>query len=223
MTTPSADALLDELNGKPPAAGADAMPPMIDEAPEAAPDRDRQLTVGPKPALSPAKRADAQHSTAAGGAGYRVKLVGEYLAHSVDGKGKVKKPYTVEVNVAKLDGCLSIINNKLIKPALSQKYPDFVAVRTCSIEEQSPLSPSTPKSRNLAYMNREELEEYVRSSEPPIPIDLATFSDVIQLREAVIDYVQTPKGFEEREKHRQEQRTGDVEIAKLNPGLNVGK
>ena len=226
---PSADDLMAELNGAPAPKTAktakpdpDAMPPMIDKGFVGAPKREDELTV-PEPARrSAVQRADAVHATSAGGQGYRVRVKGEYLAAAPGGKGKIKMPYELEVNVAKLEGCLSVIKNKLIKPALRAKFPDFAAERTCAIVETTPLNAQTPKSRNLAYMDRADLEDYIASAEPAIPIDPREYHDVTHLRDAIIDYTQTPSGFAEREAERQAKRAEDREVADLNPGLAIG-
>jgi hypothetical protein len=214
----SQDKLLAELNGGSP------MPPMIDEAPTAAPSRENELTVPAPSKPSPVAAADAVHATRAGGKGYRVRVKGEYYALGAEGRGKVKRPYTAEFNLASLDKALSIIKNKLLTLALKKAHPDFAADRTCFIVDATPLSPATPKSNNLAYMDRGQLEEYVRASAPRIPIDPSpeNYPDVTHLREAIIDYIQTPDGFAEREKERQEKRAEDRELAALNPGLEVG-
>ena len=215
------DPILAALNGADP-----VMPPMIDPAPPAAPTREAQLTI---PVISsvtdPVQSADALHATKHGGRGYKIRVKGEYYAQNPDGRGKIKKPYAAEFNVAQLDGALSVIKNKLIKFALTKKYPDFAAERTCYVMEAIPLNAATPKSNNLAYMDREQLIQYIAQSNPKIPIDLSSpdsYLDVTQLREAVIDYVQTPDGFAARERVRQEKRAEDRELAILNPDLAIG-
>ncbi len=202
------------------------MPPFIDAAPQAAPNRATELTVAP-PSLhtSRVQAADAQHATRFGGRGYKIRVKGEYYAPAPSGAhGKIKKDYTAEFNVTQLDGALSIIKNKLLKLALTKKYPDFIADRTCYIIDATPLNAATPKSNNLAYMDRDQLESYVLMSQPRIPInpDSESYPDVTHLREAIIDYIQTPDGFKEREALRQEKRAEDRELALLNPELSVG-
>ena len=153
-----------------------------------------------------------------------MRLVGEYYAVNPAGKGKIKKPYDITVNVPKLEGCHSLIKNKLLKAALTRKYPDFSAPRGAGrIESAIPLNAATPKSQNLAYMDRHSLEVHVQGSHPRIPIDLTAYADgpegTIALREAVIDYVQNPEGFAEREAERQANRAEAAALAALNPEL----
>ena len=214
MTAPtSADALLDQLNGDlPPLAPGEAAP-----VPPAS--RDSELTVGAAPAPSPVQAADAAHSTRAGGKGWLVKVKGEFLAPAPDGRRKVKKPYEAEFGLPNLDAALSNIRKNLLEPKLRKMFPDFAAVYTAKIVGTRPLSPETPLSNNLAYMNREQLEAHVKSIRAPI--DLAAYPDVTDLRDAVIDYTQTPSGFEAREKARQSDRAAKSELAALNPDIDV--
>lgn len=243
--TQDADALLAELNGSAAKPDPDALPAFVagDEGAQVpGQSRTAELEVPLAPKPSPARAADAVHSTAAGGSGYKVKVAGEYFAADPASRGKVKKPYEAEFNVARLEGCLSLIKNRLLKQTLLKKYPDFVADRTCYIVSQQPLGPNVPKSRNLAFMNREDLEGFAKTGR--IPVDLGTFEPgdhgTAELRESVIDFVQNPdpvrpdaKGvntvrpgdpgtFLARETLRQAKRAEDRELRALNPGLDVG-
>lgn len=236
------DDLLAQLNGKP---AADGMPAFVKgEGLTPAPSRDSELEVHAAPKLSAVAAADAQHSTAAGGSGYRVRVHGEYFALNADGKGKIKKAYAnLTFNVTRAEGCLSVIKNKMLKAALRKLDPNFTADRTCFIDSVTPLSAATPKSRNLAYMDRAGLDAYVLESSPRIPIDVAAYpvddEGTAALRESIIDYVQNPdpvrpdeKGvntvspgdpgtFLFRERERRAHLAEDRELALLNPGLNV--
>jgi len=165
------------------------------------------------------KAADAVHATKAGGKGWRVVVKGEYLALAAGGRGKVKRDYEAEFVLPNLDAALSIIKNKLLDSALRKKYPDFVAARTNKIVDARPLSPETPASRNLQYMNRAQLEAHVQEIRAPISIQ--DYPDVTDLRDAVIDYTQTPKGFAEREALRQKDRAEDRELRALNPEIEL--
>lgn len=209
------DDLMKELNGE--------LPPLApgEVAPTPAPSRDEQLTVpGPiKP--SAARAADAVHSTRSGGSGWRVKVKGDYFAQSPEGRGKVKKDYEAEFNLPNLDAALSVIKNKLLAPTLRKKYADFVRARTCRIIDALPMSPNTPATRNLQYMNREQLMEHVAAVRAPI--DPEAYVDVTDLRDAVIDFTQTPKGFEDREARRQKDRAETAALAALNPDITVGQ
>ena len=228
------------LNGGAP----EGMPPYAPGSIPGAPPipRDTELTVRTAPAaLSPLKAADAQHSLAVGGVGYRVDVRGEYFANNPDGKGKIKRPYELSFNVAKAEGAPSVIKNKLLLAALKKKHPDAVRHRTFYVIKMAPRSASTPKSNNLAYMDRGQLEQYVSFAGVPVAIGSYAKTDegTTHLREAVIDFVQNPdpvrlddKGrntviagdpgtFLAREKERQEKREGDAELRALNPDLDL--
>lgn len=230
------DAAVAALNGDAP-----GMPPFIDPPGAAAPTRDAQLTINPAAPLSPLQEADVKHSIAAGGAGYRFDIHGEYYASNPDGKGKIKRSYTLSFNVPRAEGAPSIIKNKLLLPALRKKYPDAVRHRTFYVGKVVPRNAGTPKLNNLAYMDREQLEQYALFAS--VPVDLKSYpqTDVgtTSLRESVIDFVQNPdpvrldeKGkntvkpgdpgtFIARERERQEKRVGDDELRALNPDLDL--
>lgn len=215
MPTPQVDDLMKELNGE-----SDAPPEgkWVGEAPTPAPTRDEELTVGAaKAPPSITRQMDAQFATNQGGHGYKVNLKGEYLAESSTGKGKIRKEFEISVNLPKLDAALSIIKNRLLKPAMKKKYPDFIVERTVYVVDATPLSPATPKSNNLAYMDFDQLKTY--AAQVRAPIDPAAYFDVIHLRDAIIDWTQTPDGFKDREAVRQAARAEEREIAALNPGL----
>jgi hypothetical protein len=239
--TQAAPADLDDalamLNGDAP-----GMPPRVDPAPRAAPQRDSELTVSTTAPMTPLQKADAKHSLAAGGIGYRIDIKGEYYANNPEGRGKIKRPYELSFNVGKAEGAPSIIKNKLLPVALKKKYPDAVRHRTFHVIRVVPRDPAkTPKSNNLAYMDREQLEQYV--SFASVPVDLSTYEKTDEgttnLREAVIDFVQNPdpvrldeKGkntvspgdpgtFIFRERERQAKREGDRELRELNPDLDL--
>lgn len=217
--TESTDDLMAVLNG-------DAnMPPRVDPAPAASPARADELRVNVAPApLPPTLAADARHSLKAGGRGYAVKVRGLYFANNPNGKGKVKLPYEVSINVAQLDGAKSTIKNKLLLPALKRKYADAVRHRTFHVVSAKALTPDTPAPDSLDYLERPALEQYARQVK--VPIDLSAYSPsdagTTGLREALIDHRQNPKGFSEREAERAKKRREDAELAALNPDLVVG-
>ncbi len=240
MTTANAavdeDAILSMLNGETP-----GMPPMIDVPGAAAQPRDAELTVRPQAQPSATQAADKIHSLAAGGTGYRVDVRGEYFANNPEGKGKIKRNYELSFNVAKAEGALSVIKAKLLLPALKKKHPDAVRHRTCYVVRVTPRSAGTPKSNNLAYMDREQLEQYVGFAN--VTVDLTNYpktdEGTTQLRESIIDFVQNPdsqardeKGdlivrpgssgsFLARERERQTKWSSDRELAELNPDLEL--
>lgn len=208
------DDLLAQLNGG-------GMPPFVDSAPAPAPSRAEELRVKTPQASSPVEKADAAHATKAGGKGWRIVVKGEYLTQDPAGRGKIKKPYEVSFNLPHLyDGAaLSVIKNKLLDPALRKKYPDFVVVRTNKIATATPLSVETPLSNDIQFMNRAQLVAHVGHIRAPI--NCADYKDDADLRDALIDYVQTPDGFEKREAERLKARSIDAELAALNTDLEV--
>ena len=236
------DPILAELNGdsKP----NQDLPPFVGGVgPEAAPERESELTITPRAPTSRVRTADAVHSTQAGGAGYAVEVEGEYYADNPsDPRGhKGRKPFKLSFNVPRLEGCQALIKNKLLLQALRRKYPDARRQRTFSIVSSKPLNPATPRSRNLAYMDRVQLEDYVLAESPQLPIRLDTYAKdnagTIALRESIIDYIQNPDPqgrdkngdlvtkpgdpgtFLFRERERQRSRIEDQELRALNPDL----
>lgn len=206
--------LLDQLNGD------DApMPPLApgEVAPAAAASRDAALTVS-QPPKTAVEAANAKHATKSGGEGFLVVVTGTYYA-LVDAsgakRGKIEKPYSEEFTLPSLDAALSTIKNKLLDNRLRKKYPDFVGVRTHRIKDARPKDPRAPGSNNLQYMDRPALEAYVKQAK--VPVDVAAYPETADLRDAVIDYTLTPKGFAEREAVRQKSRAEDLELKRLNP------
>ncbi len=207
--TPS---IIAELNG-------DVLPLAPGEAPlEHDAPRDAQLTVKVKAAPSKVAAMDAIHSTKAGGDGYRVRVQGEYLAEAPGGKGKVAKPFEIEVNLPSLDGALSVIKNTILARAVKKKYPDAIKPRGAGrIVHAHPLTPSTPQTRNLQYMDHDNLVLYVK--QVGAPLDPSDYPDVVDLRDAVIDWTQNPKGFEAREAVKLGERKLHAGVADMNPDL----
>lgn len=235
--------LLAQLNGQAPKNDPDALPGFVGgETLDKGPSQEEQLEVHDAPAPSPIAAADAVHATVAGGKGYEVTVAGTYFAQDpTNPKGKTKKPYKISFNVPRLEGCRSLIKNHLLGPALRKLHPDFITDRTIEIVGQRPLGPDTAKSRNLGYMNREELEGHVKSHRVPVVLNTFAKNDrgTTQLRESIIDYVQNPdpvrrdkqgnnlvrpgdKGtFLARERERQQKRIEAMELAALNPGVEI--
>lgn len=168
-------------------------------------------------APSPVKSMDAKHSTKVGGKGFAVTVRGEYYAPADVAGKKVKRPYSVTVNLPHLTGALSLIKNHLLLPAIKAKHPEALGFHTHEIEKAVPLSPETSESSNIQYMSMDRLRRYVEDHN--VPVEVADYSDVVDLRSAVVDYTLNPKGFEEREKLRQAERKQKAELAALNPGL----
>lgn len=212
MTNDPADDLLAQLNSAPPKT---EMPPMVDAAPPPGLSREEELSATLPAAASPVAAADAVHSTRSGGAGYRVVVKGEYRAHIPGDKAKMAKPYEAAFNLPELKGALSVIKNKLLDNYLKKKYPDFASVRTQEIVDATPLDPRTPAPDSLLYMNFDALKTYARQARAPL--NPSQYHDVAHLRAALIDWKQTPKGFEKREAQRQAERKEDAALAAMNP------
>lgn len=166
------------------------------------------LDVKPEPAKAP---RDAK--------GYRVAVRGEYFAFAPGGgREKVKKPFNAAFNLPSLDGALGVIRGRLLDKYLNKKYTDFVSARTCCIVSATPLSDATPESTNLRYMPAERLLRYIEDHK--VPIDPALYGeDEAGLRASVIDFVQNPKGFPEREARRVDSMKADRALAELNPDI----
>jgi hypothetical protein len=215
------DALLTELMGQavdgetvPGQASVSVVEP-IDKGPQDDPlDVDPSRTAGP---VSAVRTSDAVHSTKAGGRGYEVVVEGEYFS-KIPGElsAKDKKPYRITVNLPSLDKALASLKKVLLPRLLPKLHPDYTGVRTINIVSARPLTPETPAAMHLQFMPKEALEKYI--AEQRVPVVAKDYSDVTHLREAVIDYVLNPKGFEEREIRRQKVRAEEAELLKLNPG-----
>lgn len=210
--------LLGELKGSPVPALAAGMT-VVDEQDNSELKRNPLEIPAPAP-LTAVQKADEKHSTKAGGSGYSVKVRGDYYAPSKDQPGKkVKNKYEVDVNLPSLDNALSVIRSYLVAPAIRRnpKYADFSSVRTCEIVSVTPLSASTPDSRNLQFMSREGLEAFI--SDQNAPIDPKEYEDLGDLRRSVIDFQLNPRGFEDREVKRRKERKLKAELAAMNPEL----
>lgn len=202
--------------------GSNASGTLIDAAPDNSANlRDPLETVPEFPLKTPAiVKADAVHSTKAGGKGYAVTVKGDYYAPSVDQPGKkVKKPYEVVVNVPSLDSAMSIIRRQLLTPAIMKLDPQCSGPRTYEIVSARPLSAQTPESTNLQFMPRHALESHIALIKAPIRP--SEYADVTVLRAAVIDFSVNPTGFEKREAEKQALRAETDALALLNPDLVV--
>ena len=174
-----------------------------------APNPNTELEVHPLPVKSHVQAADAEHATEHGGEGFALTIAGQ--AYTKDEKGnKAEKPYRVTINVAKLEGAMSLLR-KLPKnggesflDATVRKVvgPTFRGVRTYNPEGAVPRNPGkTPAPSNLQYMTLEQLKGVVRERKAPIKIE-DYGNEVVALREAVVDFFLNPKGFAEREAKR---------------------
>ena len=170
---------------------------------------------------SAAKRAAEQAEAAAiakGTAvkGYAITVEGDYAVASIEVPGKkMKKQYSITVNVPELEGALSTIKNKLLDKVLKMKYPGYLTYYTHEIVDTKPLTADTPPAANVAYMNLLQLQGHVRDQR--LPIDVEKYgADVKNLRAAVVDCVLNPGGFVEREAKRLVSIAEDKALEKLN-------
>lgn len=176
------------------------------------------LDVAPRPKQgSLVKQADAKFSTRAGGKGYRVVVGGDYYTRSADSSGKVLKPFELAFNLPHLEAALSTIVSKLLLSALQKNYPGVINFRTHTIISATPLTPDTPPTTSLQFMDRERLERYIQDN--GVPIDPNVYEDVVHLREAVIDHKLNPKDFDKREARRRAARAEMAELLAMNPDL----
>lgn len=177
------------------------------------------LDVTPVTSSAPSiQKSDAVHSTkVAGGKGYRVVVVGDFYRLAKEGKGKVADRYELAFNLPALEGALSKIVGKLLLPALQKRYPGAIGYRTHEVKSAEPLTPDTPPTNSLQFMDRERLERYIVDN--GVPIAPADYDDVLVLREAVIDHKLNPKDFEKREARKQAERAETRELMALNPEL----
>lgn len=214
---PTTNSLLEELNGKPGITEAN-----VSEPKESTRD---PLDVAQPPSAGPtAAKSDAVHSIKVpGGKGYRVVVVGDYYRPAKEGKGKVLARYELAFNLPYLvspdgkTGALGIIVGKLLLPALQKKYPGAIGYRTHEVIKAEALTPDTPPTTSLQYMDRERLERYIADNS--VPIKASEYPDDAVLREAVMDHKLNPKGFEEREAVKQADRRSTAELLAMNPDL----
>ena len=224
------DPLLAELQGLPTERGGSVNPishlpgatATVSVGPEAKPDAYLPSPIDPldvkdKEPESAVKSADAVHSIAAGGKGYRVNVQGDYYVPAPHGaKGKITKRYDLNFVLPSVDKALVVIVTKLLRPALRKMDPNSMGFRTHELISVEPLG-GAPAPKHLALMNRDALEAHIQAHD--LPIKPSEYAEVTHLRDAVIDLTQNPKGFEAREAVRQKERAEFEELRKLNPGL----
>jgi hypothetical protein len=167
---------------------------------------------------APKKKSAAKRAAEQGTAvkGYAITVEGDYAVASTEVPGKkMKKQYSITVNVPELEGALSTIKNKLLDKVLKMKYPGYLTYYTHEIVDTKPLTADTPPAANVAYMNLAQLQNHVRDQR--LPIDVEKYgSDVKNLRAAVVDCVLNPGGFVEREKKRLVSIAEDKALEALN-------
>ncbi len=152
---------------------------------------------------------------------FQVKVVGQYIARSgVMEKEKIKKNYEITGNLPTLTGALSIVKNKLLNAALTQKYEDYITYLTYHIVEIVPLSESAKTEMAKAeinFMDRSSLVRYIKDHALPVKADY--YPELFKLREAVQYAKDDPKGYEAHFALREPDLRLDLEMAKCNPQL----
>lgn len=147
--------------------------------------------------------------------GYKITVEGEYYEHSKEIKGKKNiAKYKIDVVLPSLEGALSVIKNKLLDKMLKMKYPGYSSFRTHVITDVVPLTNDMPESNDIQYMTEKRLHDFIAFKKLPIVVE--NYSTLNELREAVIDCVLNPKGFEKREEARLSERKQDKELMELN-------
>ena len=152
---------------------------------------------------------------------FQVKVVGQYVARSgVMEKEKIKKNYEITGNIPSLTGALSVVKNKLLDAALSQKYEDYITYLTYHIVEITPLTESAKTDMAKAeinFMDRTSLIAYIK--EHALPVKHEFYPELFKLREAVQYAKDDPKGYEAHFALRESDLRLDLEMAKCNPQL----
>lgn len=173
---------------------------------------------------------------------FLVKVVGTYVARSsIMEKEKVKKNYEVEGNIPSINAALSVVKNKLLGPALTKKYPDYITFLTYHIIEITPLDDKARDQMNKAeihFMDRPTLLRYIKDNntgacvletrdacgavvdEKDMPqVNPTYYPSLFKLREAVQYAKDDPKGYQRHFQIHEPDLRLDLEMAKCNPDL----
>ena len=152
---------------------------------------------------------------------FRVKVTGEYVARSgIMEKEKVKKNYEIEGNIPTTYAALSIVKNKLLGPALTKKYPDYVTFLTYHIIEITPLddkSKEEMRAQEVIFMSREDLLLYIRDNGLKVQPDY--YPNLFRLREAVLFAKEDPDGYAKHFLLKEPELKLDLDMAACNPDL----
>ena len=152
---------------------------------------------------------------------FRVKVEGLYIARSPNSeKEKIKKPYVIEGNIPSLNSALSVVKNKLLGPALTKKYPDYVQFLTHHISEITPLDLSSQEEMARAevqFMDKPTLLRFIKDN--ALPVDANFFPSLFDLREAVQEAKDDPEGFKRRFELKKPDLILSAQIAQANPEL----
>lgn len=169
---------------------------------------------------------------------FRVKIQGFYVARSgTMDKERIKKAYEIEGNIPTIRAALSIVKNKLLAPALSKKYPDYVTYLTYHIVEITPLDEKSQAElgkAEIAFMDRPTLIKYCKENaigvfhadkeedqefDNPKGLDARYFPDLFKLREAVEHAKEDAKGFSKWFFTHKDDLEMDLQMAAANPDL----
>ena len=152
---------------------------------------------------------------------FKVKVVGQYVARSgIMEKEKIKKNYEIEGNIPTLTAALSIVKNKLLGPALSAKYPDYVTFLTYHIVEITPLDAASVEQMAKAeinFMDRPTLIRFIKDN--ALKVDARYYPNLFKLREAVQYAKDDPKGYATNFALHEPDLRLDLEMAQCNPSL----
>jgi hypothetical protein len=135
-------------------------------------------------------------------------------------KEKIKKTYEVEGVIPTLTAALSIVKNKLLGPALSKKYPDYVTYLTYSIVEVKPLTPESEEKMakgEVNFMDRPALIRHIKDL--ALPVLAPYYPKLLDLREAVTAAKDDPAGYTKRFELRRADLELDLQMAAANPEL----
>ncbi len=144
---------------------------------------------------------------------FTLTIEGQYYA-----EGKKLRKYSYQCNVPKMQAALSVVKNKIEERKMQNLYPDFMAVRTRAIIKVESDQPGVNlKTDNIAEMTIDQLKDLV--IEKSLPIDIAEYSDVIELRKDISDAIQNLELFLKTKKERAEKAAEDKELEDLNPEL----
>jgi hypothetical protein len=124
-----------------------------------------------------------------------------------DDEGKLKFKETEFINVR------GIIKKRLLPMLLPKKYPDFVRVRSVTIDEIQ-----TPDGQSLelpvTLQSRNQLIELCRAKK--IPVEAASYLNIDELRTDVLEYQADPEVFLQNMERKSKKRAEEKEFMALN-------
>lgn len=141
---------------------------------------------------------------------YEVFCEGKYYTNDPDKRGI--RPYEISFianDDIKKSGFLSAFrraispemgNDSAILRALRAKYPDYERFQTHQVTQVVNLTDRNKPVRELALMNRDQIMSYINKKGFPIETEL--YPTVSEIRQALLDYRESPKAFEEQQEKR---------------------